>query len=106
MKTKPVIPRALAQQDVDEAIDHYLREGSAKAAIGFIEALEDAYAHIGRQPASGSPRHAHELNLPGLRFWRLTRYPYLVFYFEQDRAIDVWRVLQEQRHIPGWMTGA
>ena len=24
-------------------------------------------------------RYAHELNLPGLRFWPLARYPHLVF---------------------------
>jgi toxin ParE1/3/4 len=39
------------------------------------------------------------LNLPGLRFWTLTRYPYLVFYVERDTHIDVWRVLQGQRDI-------
>ena len=48
---------------------------SDRAAQGFIDALEQAYAHIRRQPASGSPRYAHELLLPGLRFWRCTRYP-------------------------------
>ena len=62
-----------------------------------------AYAHIGRHPASGSPRYAHELNLPGLRFWSLARYPYLVFYVERPEHIDVWRVLHGQRDIPAWM---
>ena len=66
-------------------------------------ALGKAYTHIARQPASGSPRYAHELNLPGLRFWPLTRFPYLVFYFERDDCVDVWRVLHGQRDIPAWM---
>ena len=52
---------------------------------------------------AGSPRYAHELNLPGLRFWPLTRFPYLVFYFEHDNYVDVWRVLHQQRDIPAWM---
>ncbi len=103
MKAKRVVPREVASRDVDEAIDHYLGEGAAKAALGFVEALEKAYAHISRQPASGSPRYAHELNLPGLRFWPLTRFPYLVFYFERDDCVDVWRVLHGQRDIPAWM---
>ena len=103
MKTKPVVPRELANQDVDEAITHYLSEDTAEAALGFIDALERAYSHISQHPSTGSPRYAHELNLPGLRSWPLTRYPYLVFYLEQPDHIDVWRVLHGHRDIPAWM---
>ncbi|KXW57120.1 type II toxin-antitoxin system RelE/ParE family toxin [Ferrovum myxofaciens] len=103
MKSKPIIPRELANQDVEEAIAHYLGEDAEQAALGFIDSLEQAYAHISRHPASGSPRYAHELNLPGLRFWPLTRYPHLVFYTEHSDHIDVWRVLHGQRDIPAWM---
>lgn len=103
MKAKLVVPREAASRDVDQAIDHYLAEGTASAALDFIDALEKAYTHISRQPASGSPRYAHELNLPGLRSWPLTRFPYLVFYFDRDDCVDVWRVLQAQRDIPAWI---
>lgn len=103
MKAKAIVPREVARRDVDEAIDHYLGEGAAQAALDFVDALESAYTHIGRQPASGSPRYAHELNLPGLRSWPLTRFPYLIFYFERDDCVDVWRVLHGQRDIPAWM---
>jgi toxin ParE1/3/4 len=100
---KQVIPRELARQDADEAIAHYLAEGAMQAALGFIDALERAYRHIGQHPASGSPRFAQELNLPGLRVWPLARYPYLVFYVEKSDRIDIWRVLHSQRDIPAWM---
>lgn len=100
---KPVIPRDRAHHDVDEAIDFYLREGSEKAASGFIEALRQAYMQIGRHPQTGSPRYAHELDLPGLRHRVLKRYPYLVFYVERENHIDVWRVLHGRRDIPQWM---
>ena len=103
MKAKPVIPRELANRDIDEAIAYYLSEGADQAALNFIDALEQAYTHIGRHPATGSPHYAHELNLPGLRFWPLTRYPHLVFYIERTDHIDVWRVLHGQRDIPAWM---
>ena len=103
MKTKPVVPREQARQDVDDALAYYLAQDAEAAALGFIDALEQAYAHIGRHPATGSPRYAHELNLPGLRFWPLPRYPYLVFYVERADHVDVWRVLQGQRDIPAWM---
>jgi len=105
MKARPVILRAQATRDVDEAIDYYLGEGAFPAALGLIEALERACAHIGRHAASGSPRFAQELNLPGLRAWPLAGYPYLVFYVEQGDHIDVWRVLHGQRDIPAWMQG-
>lgn len=103
MKVKPVIPRALARQDVDEAIAYYLSEEAGQAALDFIAALERAYAHIARHPASGSPRHAHELDIPGLRCWTLKRHPHVVFYVEHPDHIDVWRVLHGMRDIPAWL---
>ena len=103
MRPKPIVPRRLANRDVDEAIEYYLREGSQRAALGFIDALERAYDQIGRHPATGSARHASELGLPGLRYWQLKGYPYLVFYVERDDQIDVWRVLHGQRDIPAWL---
>lgn len=106
MTAKPVIPRIRASQDVDEAIAYYLAVDAEAAAIGFVDALERAYAHIGRHPATGSTRYAHELDLPGLRTWRLNRYPHLVFYMEQADHIDVWRVLHGQRDVPAWMQAA
>lgn len=103
MKAKPVIARKQAARDIDEAIAHYLDEDAQQAAIGFVDALEEAYAHLGRHPATGSPRYGHGLQLPGLRSWPLTRYPHLIFYVERPDHIDVWRVLHGQRDIPAWM---
>jgi toxin ParE1/3/4 len=101
---KGIVPRELANRDVEEAIDRYLSAATAKAALGFVDELEKAYAHIARHPASGSPRYAHQLGLADLRFWPLSRCPYLVFYVECDQHIDVWRVLHEQRDVPAWMS--
>jgi toxin ParE1/3/4 len=106
VKPKAVIPRKHAEQDVDEAIDYYLSESAPQAALGFIDALERAYSHIGRQPDAGSSRYSGELNLPGLRVWRLKKYPHLVFYVERTDHIDVWRVLHGMRDIPSWMQDA
>ena len=103
MKSKLIVPRSEANRDVDEAIDHYLSESAEQAALGFIDALEKAYAHIARHPATGSTRYAHALNIPGLRSWPLTCYPHLVFFMECEDHIDVWRVLHGQRDIPAWL---
>jgi toxin ParE1/3/4 len=99
----PVVPRAQALRDVDEAIDHYLAEAGTAVALGFVEAIAAAYTHIGRFPGTGSPRLAHELNLPGLRCWRLNGYPQRVFYVERPDHVDVWRVLHGARDMAAWL---
>jgi toxin ParE1/3/4 len=103
VKQKPIVPREQAHREVDDAVVYSLSEATEAVALGFIDALEQAYTHIGRYPATGSPRYAHALNLPGLRAWSLACYPYLVFYVERPDHIDVWRVLHGQRDIPAWM---
>lgn len=105
MKVKPVVPRKRASRDVQNASDYYHNEASAKVALAFIDALGKAYTHLGRHPAAGSPRYAHELNLPELRAWPVKGYPYVVFYVERERFVEVWRVLQGERDIPAWLRG-
>jgi len=101
--TKPVIPRKQADKDIETAVAHYREEAGKKVAAGFVDALERAFQHIARHPATGSPRYAQELDLSGLRSWPLKRYPYLVFYVEKADHLDVWRVLHGERDIPAWM---
>jgi toxin ParE1/3/4 len=103
VKFKPVIPREQANRDVEDIVAYYLSEATEAAALGFIDALEQAYTHISRHPATGSSRYAHELNLPGLRAWQLARYPHILFYVERPGHIDLWRVLHGQRGVPAWM---
>ncbi len=103
MKSKPIVPREAASRDVEDAVDFYLSEAGDQIALGFVAALEHAYRQIASQPAAGSPRYAHELNMPGLRTWPLQRYPYLIFYVDLPDRIDIWRVLHGQRDIPAWL---
>lgn len=103
MTGKPVVLRQQARRDVAEAVEHYLAEASAAVAAAFIDALEDAFRRVGEHPASGSPRYAVELNLPGVRSWIVTGFPYLIFYVEREADIDVWRVLHGARDVPAWL---
>ena len=100
MNAKASVPRQLAARDIDEALSYYLEHAGESTALTFIDALEQAFRHIAISPATGSPRYAHELDLPGLRFWPLHHFPYLIFYIENANSIDVWRVLHGQRDIP------
>ena len=103
MSGNTVVLRERARRDIDEAVGHYLAEAGASLALEFIDALEEACRQIGERPASGSPRYAHELDIPGLRFSTVRKFPYLVFYVEREAEIDVWRVLHGARDIPAWL---
>ena len=103
MTPASVVLRAAAERDADEAIAHYLQEAGSQVALGFVDALEQAFRHIVDNPLSGSPRYGHEVNLPGLRSWPLGGYPHLVFYVTGQAGIDVWRILHGQRDIPDWL---
>ena len=103
MSGKPVVLRERARRDIDEAVEHYMAEAGPAVALAFIDALEDAFRRIGEQPAAGSPRFAHELDIPGLRFRPTGKFPHLVFHVEGEAEIDVWRVLHDTWDIPAGM---
>ncbi len=103
MSGKPVVLRERARRDIEEAVDHYLAEAGPAVTLSFAGALEDVHRRIGQQPENGSPRYAHELDIPGLRFRSVGKFPYLVFYVERETEIDVWRVLHGARDISAWM---
>jgi len=103
VRAKGVVPRAVAQRDIEAAVAHYVAESGGAVALRFIDAVERAFGRIGRSPGVGSPRHGIALGLAGLRAWPVPRFPYLVFYVEREDRVDVWRVLHAQRDIPAWM---
>lgn len=69
-------------------------------ATRFVADLEAAYAHIAAHPGTGSLRWGHALDLPGLRYWGLKRFPYLVFFIERPEHVEVVHVLHGSRDIP------
>jgi toxin ParE1/3/4 len=96
---KPVVRRAKVDDDIRQAIGYY-QENAPEYTERLIDAIEETFRHISQNPGIGSPRYAHELDLPGLRFWICNRFPYLVFYVERSDVIDVWRLLHGSRDIP------
>jgi toxin ParE1/3/4 len=97
---KSVVASRLALRDIEEASDHYLREVGVELAMRFIDAVENAFDLISRQPGVGSPRLGLELRIPELRSWPLTGFPHLVLHLEHEDAMDVVRVLHGARDIP------
>jgi toxin ParE1/3/4 len=96
----PVVPRRAAVDDVHAAIEHYRAEAGHEIAVAFVDALEQTFDLLARHSAAGSPRYAHELDLPGLRSHPIAGFPFLVFYVERANHLDVWRVLHGHRDIP------
>ena len=105
MTSKPVVPRTAARGNVEKAIEDHLAKAGPEVTLAFVDTLERTCAAIGEMPGIGSPRCAHELNLPGLRSWRIQGYPSLAFYAEAETSIDVWRVLHTKRDVPAWREG-
>ena len=65
MTPRPIALRATAARDIDGSTDFYLSEGGVQVALGFIEALQQAFELLGEQPGAGAQRYAHELGIPG-----------------------------------------
>lgn len=104
MKAKLVVPRRRADEDVDSAANFYLREAGPDIALAFVHSAEYAYGQISRLAAAGSPRYAESLEIPGLRFWKAKKFPYLIFYLDIGSHIEIWRVLHGKMDIPAWMS--
>jgi toxin ParE1/3/4 len=99
VKRKSLAARPIADRDIQGAVEYYIREAGGPVALRFIDSIDHAYRQISLHPSAGSPRYAHELRIPGLRYMPLQGFPYLVFYFERDEVIDIVRILHTKRDI-------
>lgn len=96
---KRVVPREIAERDADIIADFDTDEAGEEVGQTFVAALEKAYRSIAERPKTGSLRLGDVALLPGLRTRRLSRFPYLVVYFEREDHIDVWRILHVRRDL-------
>ncbi len=94
---------AKARQDLRQATAWYRKEGGSGLAQRWVAAVQGALRHIGSYPKAGSTPYAAELNLDGLRCWPVKGFPYLVFFVERARHVEVGRVLHAHRGIPAWL---
>lgn len=101
---KTVLPSALAESDVDEAVTHYLQEASWDVADRFVDAYDEALRHISHFPGTGSRRYVSAEVDFELRFWTLNKFPYAVFYRKRNDVVEVIRVLHQSSNIPVHLT--
>ncbi|PSL38335.1 toxin ParE1/3/4 [Labedella gwakjiensis] len=98
--TRRVVSTRRAYLDIDEAVDHYLDEGAHAAALDFVDAVQDTTELLAAHPSIGSTRFAIETGIAELRSIALRRFPYIIFYTDDDDAVRVQRVLHSRRDIP------
>jgi len=97
---KPLVLSERARRDLVSIIDVYTAEASFDVARSFSSALRAEFDHIGRFPASGSPRFAPTVGVRDVRSWPVSGFPYLFFYAERGDRIDILRVLHTAGDIP------
>lgn len=98
--TRRVVTTIRADDDIRDAIAHYIGDGAHEAALRFVDGLEVAMNLIGELPSIGKSRYGVELSIPELRDIALQRFPYVVFYTDDADAVRVHRVLHTSRDIP------
>lgn len=103
MTDRQLVLLPLAECDIEDATAYYQLQGGSTLAGRWAEAVEAGLRHIAQHASSGSQRYVDMLGLPGLRFWPLKHFPYLIFYVERAEQIDIWRVLHDHRDLPSWL---
>jgi len=92
--------RSKATNDVDDAVSYYVAEAEAGVATRFVDELERTIRQLELHPGLGSLRFAFELELPGVRSFRVDGFPHLIFSLVRRDRLDVLRVLHTSRDVP------
>ena len=97
MKAAVLRPQALRDQQGE--VRYYRKEGGTRLALKVAKATNEALDQVELEPGMGSPRLGKVLGIPGLRTWRVGKYPLLWCYFERGDHLDVVRLLGERQDI-------
>lgn len=83
---------------VDLAV--YIGRDSPHAASRFLDATDETFEMLARQPFLGAEYPSRTPRLDGIRVVRVKKFPnHLVFYFGREDGIDVVRVLHGARDL-------
>lgn len=96
---KPAFLRPQALRDQQAEVRYYRRHGGARVAVQVAKATFAALDQMERDPGIGAPVIGKRLGLPGLRTWRVAKFPLLWCYFERADHLDVVRLLGERQDL-------
>ena len=65
----------------------------------FFDAAAEALRAIEQMPEVGSPHLGAALEIPGLRIWRVGKFPCHWYYFVRETHLDVVRLLADARDV-------
>jgi toxin ParE1/3/4 len=94
---KPAVLRPQALRDQQGQVRYYRKAGGTRVAVRVANATNAALDQIELDPGIGSPTLGKSLGIPGLRTWRVVRFPLLWCYFERGGHLDVVRLLGERQ---------
>ena len=94
-----VVTTRRADEDIDDAVAHYLGEAGPPVAIAFIDDLQEAMSRLAAYPSLGSTRFELVTEIPDIRVFPLRSHPYLVIYTDDPDTVRVHRVLHTKRDI-------
>ena len=97
---KPLRLRPAGAGDIRAVVAHYRGDSGPGIALAFTDQLQRLLVGIGTGADPGSPALGQALDLPGLRLWRVSRFPYVVAALERPDHFDVVRLLHARRDLP------
>ena len=96
---KPAVLRPQALRDQQGEVRFYRKEGGTRLAVKLANATNAALDQIELDPGIGSPTLGKLVGIPGLRTWRVAKFPLLWCYFDRAGHLDVIRLLGERQDI-------
>ena len=94
---KPARRRLQARNDILDTARYYREAAGAAVARRFAQAVKDAVAQLEANPAIGSPRIGHDIDVAELRIWRLSGFPAALWYVERADHVDIVRLVGERQ---------
>jgi toxin ParE1/3/4 len=96
---KPALLRPQALRDQQSEVRYYRQQAQTRVAVRPVKATNAALDPIEFDPGIGSPVPGKALEVPGLRTWRVARFPMLWCYFERNDHVDVVRLLGGRQDV-------
>lgn len=100
MSARALCLRPAGAEDVRAVVAHYRADSGLGIALAFADQLQRLLVGIAAGAEAGSPALGHVLDLPGLRHWRVPRFPQVVVGLVRPDEVDVLRVLHGRRDLP------
>lgn len=89
-----------ARKDIEERSDHYEEKGGEELARRFVVSVTRALERLLEFPEVGSPRHAENPRLLGLRSWPVPDFEDVrLYYLIQGDLVRVIRILHGRQNV-------